>query len=92
MKDKNTIIGWLLIGLVFVGFMVYNNYTAKERMEQQKLEKAQNAVMEQKADSVAEVVAKEEAERVEAERTDSTNALFALTQGAGIPCPLNRGR
>ena len=81
MKDKNTIIGWLLIGLVFVGFMVYNNYTAKERMEQQKLEKAQNAVMEQKADSVAEVVAKEEAERVEAERTGSTNALFAARQG-----------
>ncbi|MBQ3781135.1 MAG: membrane protein insertase YidC [Bacteroidaceae bacterium] len=81
MKDKNSLIGWLLIGLVFVGFMVYNNYTAKDRIEQQKLEQAQAEVAQQKSDSIAEVVAMEEAKKVEEERTDSTNALFTARQG-----------
>lgn len=81
MKDKNSLIGWLLIGLVFVGFMVYNNYTAKDRAEQLKLERAQAEVAQQKSDSIAEVVAMEEAKKVEAERTDSTNALFTARQG-----------
>jgi len=81
MKDKNTIIGWLLIGLVFVGFMVYQNYTAKDRIERQRLQQQTAAVAQQKSDSIAAVKAMEEAEKMEAEKNDSTNALFAARQG-----------
>jgi hypothetical protein len=31
MKDKNTIIGWVLIALVFIGFMIYSNHQAVEQ-------------------------------------------------------------
>ena len=81
MKDKNSLIGWLLIGLVFVGFMVYNNYTAKDRAEQQQQARKEAQVEQQRQDSIAEVVAMEEAKKVEEERNDSTNALFAARQG-----------
>lgn len=81
MKDKNTIIGWLLIGLVFVGFMVYQNYTAKDRIERQRLQQQTAAVAQQKSDSIAAMKAMEEAKKMEAEKNDSTNALFAARQG-----------
>ena len=81
MKDKNSLIGWLLIGLVFVGFMVYNNYTAKDRAEQLQQAQQEAQVEKAKQDSIAEVTAMEEVKKAEEEKTDSTNALFAARQG-----------
>ncbi|MCR4612405.1 MAG: membrane protein insertase YidC [Bacteroidaceae bacterium] len=81
MKDKNSLIGWLLIGLVFVGFMVYNNYTAKDRAERQQQAQAEAKVEQAKQDSIAEAVAMEEMKKAESESNDSTNALFAARQG-----------
>ncbi len=81
MRDKNQIIGWILIGLVFVGFIVYNNYTAKDRLEQQQLQQAQELIARQKADSIAEVEAEKKLKKINAERNDSTNLLFKARQG-----------
>ena len=48
MENKNTnkqsIIGFILIGLVFFGYMLYNNYQMKKYNEQLALEQATEAV------------------------------------------------
>ena len=33
MKDKNTIIGWVLIGLVFIGYMIYSGKNQEKQAE-----------------------------------------------------------
>ena len=55
MKDKNTLIGWLLIGLVFVGFMVYSNYNGAKQAEQAKLKHTQDSIAQVKADSINKI-------------------------------------
>lgn len=81
MKDKNTIIGWLLIALVFIGFAVYNNYEAKKRVAQQQIEQITEAVAQQKSDSLAEEQARQELATVLAQQQDSTHVLFQARQG-----------
>ena len=79
--DKNTIIGWSLIALVFIGFMFYNNQQEKKRIELQRLQQAQEAVVQQKVDSIEDAKAMEVAKKAAEERTDSASALFAARQG-----------
>lgn len=83
MKDKNTIIGWLLIALVFIGFAVYNNYDAKKRAAQRQVEQITEAVAQQKSDSLAEEQARQELATALAQQQDSTNLLFQARQGKG---------
>ena len=52
MKDKNTLIGWLLIALVFVGFMMYNSKDAEKRAAAIKKQQAIEALAQQKSDSI----------------------------------------
>ncbi len=79
--DKNTIIGWLLIAAVFIGFIIYNQKDMKERAQQAQIEQAQEAIAQQKSDSIAAIEAKQKADKLQAERTDSANVLFKARQG-----------
>jgi len=81
MKDKNTIIGWVLIALVFIGFMIYSNHQAVEQAEQAKLKHTQDSIIQQKADSVNAIEDKKAAEKLKTEVTDSSNVFFAAHQG-----------
>ncbi|MBQ2181824.1 MAG: membrane protein insertase YidC, partial [Bacteroidaceae bacterium] len=82
MKDKNTLIGWLLIALVFVGFMMYNSKDAEKRAAAIKKQQAIEALAQQKSDSIAKIEAQKQAEKELAELSDSTNALFKARQGS----------
>lgn len=81
MKDKNTIIGWILIGLVFIGFMMYSNYNAKQQAEQMKIKAVEDSITQHKADSINAIEAKKEAAKLEKEENDSNSVFFAARQG-----------
>lgn len=83
MKDKNTLIGWLLIGLVFVGFMVYSNYNGAKQAEQAKLRHTQDSIAQVKADSINKIEKAKAAAKLNKEETDSTNVFFQARQGKG---------
>ena len=83
MKDKNTLIGWLLIGLVFVGFMVYSNYNGAKQAEQAKLKHTQDSIAQVKADSINKIEQAKAAAKLNKEETDSTNVFFQARQGQG---------
>jgi hypothetical protein len=52
MRDKNSLIGWLLIGLVFVVFMVYNSKQSQKQAELMRIQQATEAVAKVKSDSI----------------------------------------
>lgn len=81
MKDKNTVIGWLLIALVFIGFAIYNSHEAKKRAQQQQAEQITEAIAQQKSDSLAQANAQQELQTILAQQQDSTNLLFQARQG-----------
>ena len=81
MRDKNSLIGWLLIGAVFVGFMIYNSNQAKKQAEQAKLQQATEAVAQQKSDSIQAVNDSIAEAQLKKETTDSTNVFFQAHQG-----------
>mgnify|MGYP002852229924 CR=1 FL=1 len=81
MKDKNSIIGWVLIALVFIGFMMYSNHNATQQAEQAKIKHTQDSIQQVKADSINAIENKKAEERLTSETTDSTNAFFAARQG-----------
>ena len=51
--SKHSIIGFILIGLVFFGYMLYNNYQMKKYNEQMALEQAANVVATEASAAVA---------------------------------------
>ena len=81
MKDKNTVIGWLLIALVFIVFAIYNNHEAKKRAQQRQTEQITEAIAQQKSDSLAQVNAQQELQTILAQQQDSTNLFFQARQG-----------
>ena len=81
MKDKNTLIGWALIALVFIGFMIYSNHNAQEQAEQMKLKAHADSIAKVEQDSIDAIKKAQEAAKEEAETTDSTNVMFAARQG-----------
>ena len=50
--DKNTVIGFILMAIVFFGFMFYEGKVQKERAEQMQKEQVVQAVAQQKSDSI----------------------------------------
>ena len=76
MKDKNTIIGWVLIGLVFIGFMIYSSNNQKKQAEyaRQKHELDSVQAVQDRAKFVADSARM--AAQLQTELTDSTNEFF----------------
>ncbi len=81
MKDKNTIIGWVLIGLVFIGYMIYSGKNQEKQAEyaRQKHELDSIKAIQDRAKFVADSTAR--AAELQAEQSDSTNEFFAARQG-----------
>lgn len=71
--NKNTIIGITLIGLLLIGFSVYNSKIAREQQEIQRVR-----------DSVAAANALEYAERAAAQAPDSLSEAVASTDGGNV--------
>lgn len=79
--DRSNLIGWVLIGLVFLGFMAYNNHSMVEQAEYQRVQDSIRAVEEAKeAKAAVALKLKQEAE-LKAQESDSLNALFTARQG-----------
>ena len=81
MKDKNSVIGWLLIVLVFIGYTVYNVQTQKRQAQRKAIEQTTQFVAQQKSDSLAAIAAKKQVEEVAQQLSDSTNLFFHARQG-----------
>lgn len=81
MRDKSSVIGWILIGLLFLGFMLYQGYEAKKYAEEYPQLEQQTAAEQAKQDSIAQAKAAQIAAQANAERNDSTNALYAAHKG-----------
>lgn len=78
--DKKTIIGFVLMAAVLFGFMFYNNATYKDRALQQQQETIDEAIAQQKSDSIANIEAEKKAKKEMVEKTDSANVLFQARQ------------
>lgn len=78
--DKNTLIGFALMGAVLVGFSIYNQPSEAELARQQQLQ--DSIIRTQQLQQQQKRVAEQEAKiRQEAARLDSTRLLFAAGQG-----------
>jgi YidC/Oxa1 family membrane protein insertase len=78
--DKNTVIGFILMALVFFGFMFYEGKVQKDRAEQMQQQQVVDAVAQQKSDSIKNIVEEKKAKQEIAQMTDSTNSLFVAHQ------------
>ena len=77
--DKNTLIGFALIGLVLIGFSIINRPTEEEMARaQQYKDSIQQVIQEQAAIEAAGLA---EAQQARQALPDSTSALFASAQG-----------
>ena len=78
--DKNTIIGFLLISLILLGFSWYNQTVQEKNI----IENAKNLTVKAKEDSLRIIAEQAEAEKLqtklEQEMADSANALFYARQ------------
>ena len=78
--DKNTVIGFILMAIVFFGFMFYEGKVQKERAEQMQKEQVVQAVAQQKSDSIKVVEEEKQALKEMEQKSDSSNILFAARQ------------
>ena len=75
--DKNTLVGFVLIGAVIVGFGIYNRPSQEERARAQHYQDSIQQVIKQQQ----EVQEKKAAAAVEAARPDSSSLFFQSAQG-----------
>ena len=78
--DKNTLIGFALIGLVLIGFSIYNRPSEEKMARIQHYQDSIQQVMQEQAALEAAGLA-EEQQKAQAYMPDSTSALFSATQG-----------
>ena len=78
--DKNTIIGFVLMAVVFFGFMFYEGKVQKDRAAQMQKEQAIEAIAQQKSDSIKNIVEEKKAVQEMEQKNDSNNILFAARQ------------
>ena len=81
MRDKNQLIGWLLIGLVFVGFMIYSNYEGQKQLEARKLQQSEDSLLKVKTDSLNAIQTSKAEAKLSSEISDSSNVFFQARQG-----------
>ena len=76
--DKNTLVGFILIGAVIVGFGIYNTPNQEERARAQHYQDSIQQVVQQKEElrKTQEAAAEQLAKQI-----DSTSLLFGATQG-----------
>lgn len=78
--DKNTVIGFILMAAVLIGFSIYNQPSEAEIARQQQLRDSLELVRQQQEEAKQQV--KVEAEKkIQAEAKDSTSVLFQAAQG-----------
>ena len=78
--DKNTVIGFILMAAVLIGFSIYNQPSEAEIARQQQLRDSLELVRKQQEEAKQQV--KVEAEKkIQAEAKDSTSVLFQAAQG-----------
>ena len=80
MNDKKSLVGFLLMGLVIFGYMTYSGNQRKKMIEKQQIEQQQQAIIQQKIDSIASI---EEKKKIDSEMqavADTTNILHAALQ------------
>lgn len=75
--DKNTLVGFILIGAVIVGFGIYNRPSQEERARAQHYQDSIQQVIKQQQ----EAQEKQAAAAIEAARPDSTSLFFQAAQG-----------
>lgn len=75
--DKNTLVGFILIGAVIVGFGIYNRPSQEERARAQHYQDSIQQVIKQQE----EAQEKQAAAAIEAARPDSTSLFFQAAQG-----------
>ena len=75
--DKNTLVGFVLIGAVIVGFSIYSRPSQEEMERAQHYQDSIETVIQQQE----QVRKAQEAEAVQTLRVDSTSQFFAHTQG-----------
>lgn len=79
--DKNTLTGFVLIGAVLIGFSLWNK-PSEEQLAQQRHYNDSIAALQQQNDSINSILQEQEHKRaLQALQTDSTSAVFGLTQG-----------
>ena len=74
--DKNTLVGFILIGAVIVGFGIYNRPSQEERARAQHYQDSIQQVIKQQQ----EAQEKQAAAAIEAARPDSTSLFFQAAQ------------
>lgn len=79
--DRSNLIGWVLIGLVFLGFMYYNQNSMKEQAEFQHVQDSIAAVQAKKEAKAAAALKLKQEKELQAQATDSLNDLFTARQG-----------
>lgn len=77
--DKNTLIGFALIGLVLIGFSIYNRPSEEKMARIQHYQDSIQQVMQEQA--ALEAAGLAEAQQANAYKPDSASALFSATQG-----------
>lgn len=78
--DKNTIIGFVLMAAVLIGFSIYNQPSEAEIARQQELRDSLELVSQKQAEAQKQALAQEKA-KIEAVAADSTSVLFTATKG-----------
>ena len=76
--EKNTLIGFLLIGAVLIGFSVFNRPSSEERAQMQHYQDSIQALVEQQEQKQAELRA---IAQQQAAAQDSTSLLYHARQG-----------
>ena len=88
--NRDTVIGFVLIALVLIGFSWYNQPSA-EQIEAQRMEDSIAAVMKDNAKKQQAEAAARKAKAEEAAKNDSTNMFYAALSGEESQVVLQNG-
>ena len=79
--DKNTLIGFILIGAVLVGFSIYNRPSKEEIEKAQRYQDSIQAVAQQHKEDLLQAEAKKDSLVLTAQQSDSTSVFYNASQG-----------
>ena len=79
--DKNTLIGFILIGAVLVGFSIYNRPSKEEIENAQRYQDSIQAVAQEQKEALLEAEAKKDSLALTTLQADSTSVFYDASQG-----------